>query len=139
MLAGLLMRLGLGQVHSVGDVLDDEILAKPEIQEAIRTGGNASLDLEIVNVDRSTLGRLGGAIAKQYGDKGFPGSIDINFTVRPGRERASPCCCGGACSGPKSLAQVFIASWSFHCVFLFGMAELKNGVAKIRLMKVVLL
>lgn len=69
-------------MHSVGEVLDDEILARPEIQEAIRTGGTVSLDLDIVNVDRSTLGRLGGAISKEYGDKGFPGSININFTVR---------------------------------------------------------
>ena len=37
---------------------------------------------DIVNVDRSTLGRLAGAIARQHGNLGFKGKIDLTFMGR---------------------------------------------------------
>lgn len=70
------------QVHSNGACLDDEILADPEIQEAIKNEGKVHREFDIVNTDRATLGRLGGAIAKQHGDSGFAGQISIDFKVR---------------------------------------------------------
>lgn len=69
------------QVHSNGACLDDEILADPEIQEAIKNEGKVHREFDIVNTDRATLGRLGGAIAKQHGDSGFAGQISIDFKV----------------------------------------------------------
>lgn len=57
-------------VHSNGHVLDDEILADKEVQEAIRTQGSVTKAYDIVNVDRSALGRVAGAVAKPYGDSG---------------------------------------------------------------------
>jgi glutamate synthase (ferredoxin) len=57
-------------VHSNGPVLDDEILADKEVQEAIRTQGSVTKAYDIVNVDRSALGRVAGAVAKPYGDSG---------------------------------------------------------------------
>ena len=69
------------QVHSNGACLDDEILADPEIQDAIKNEGKVHREFEIVNTDRATLGRLGGAIAKQHGDSGFAGEISIDFKV----------------------------------------------------------
>lgn len=57
-------------VHSNGPVLDDEILADKEVREAIRTQGSVTKSYDIVNVDRSALGRVAGAVAKPYGDAG---------------------------------------------------------------------
>ena len=70
------------QVHSNGACLDDEILADPEIQDAIKNEGKVHREFNIVNTDRATLGRIGGAIAKQHGDSGFAGQISIDFKVQ---------------------------------------------------------
>ncbi len=66
-------------VHSNGPVLDDEILADPEIQAAIRGQGTVSKTYRVVNTDRSVAARVSGTIAKQYGDNGFEGQITLNF------------------------------------------------------------
>lgn len=65
----------------MGPVLDDELLAMPEILEAIESGTDATVSMTINNVDRSSTGRLGGRVAKKYGDKGFPATISINMQV----------------------------------------------------------
>lgn len=75
----------LQQVHSNGPCLDDEILADPEIQDAIKNEGKVHRQFKIVNTDRATLGRIGGEIAKQHGDSGFAGQISIDF------EASRPC------------------------------------------------
>ena len=80
--AGLDGAVMLQQVHSNGACLDDELLADPEIQDAIKNEGKVHREFEIVNTDRATLGRLGGAIAKQHGDSGFAGQISIDFKVQ---------------------------------------------------------
>ncbi len=71
------------QVHSNGACLDDEILADPEVQEAIKNEGKVHRQFKIVNTDRATLGRIGGEIAKQHGDSGFAGQVSIDFEVHP--------------------------------------------------------
>lgn len=43
------------------------------LQAAIASGGSVSKEFDIINVDRSALGRVGGAIARKYGDSGFAG------------------------------------------------------------------
>jgi glutamate synthase (ferredoxin) len=58
-------------------VLDDEILADKEVQEAIRTQGSVTKAYDIVNVDRAALGRLAGAVAKPYGDSGGFGALAL--------------------------------------------------------------
>lgn len=88
------------QVHSNGPCLDDEILADPEVQDAIKNEGKVHREFDIVNTDRATLGRLGGAIAKQHGDSGFAGQISIDFKVFC----TSPSQCITLAS-PKSLGQ----------------------------------
>ncbi len=65
----------------MGAVLDDDLLAMPEIQQAIESGTDASVSITINNVDRSSTGRLGGRVAAKYGDKGFPATININMQV----------------------------------------------------------
>ena len=71
----------VAQVHTNGKMLDDEILADPEVQDAIKNEGKVHRTYDIINVDRSTLGRVGGAVAKQHGDSGFAGKISIDFNV----------------------------------------------------------
>ncbi len=72
-------------VHSNGAVLDDEILADAEIQQAIATHGTISKAYRVVNTNRSLGARISGAIAKQYGDTGFSGQITLNFTGSVGQ------------------------------------------------------
>ena len=67
----------------MGPVLDNDLLAMPQIKEAIEHGTSTSVALTINNVDRSALGRLGGAVAAKYGDKRFPATLDINLEVGP--------------------------------------------------------
>lgn len=76
------------EVHDNGPQLDDEILADPAIQKAIETEGTVSRDYEIVNVDRSALGRVGGAVAKLYGDNRFKGTIELNLKGSAGQSFA---------------------------------------------------
>ena len=68
-------------MHSNGPCLDDEILADPEVQDAIKNEGKVHRKMKIVNTDRATLGRIGGAIAKIHGDSGFAGEVSIDFEV----------------------------------------------------------
>ncbi|XFA72324.1 glutamate synthase-related protein [Thermosynechococcaceae cyanobacterium Okahandja] len=66
-------------VHSNGPVLDDQILARPEVQAAISKQQTVELTLPIVNTDRTVGARIAGAIAKQYGNTGFEGQITLHF------------------------------------------------------------
>jgi glutamate synthase (ferredoxin) len=66
-------------VHSNGVVLDDEILADPEITKAINNQGAITKEFKIINTDRSVGARVSGAIASLYGDNGFEGEITLNF------------------------------------------------------------
>ena len=72
-------------VHSNGAVLDDEILANPDIQAAIQRQGSITLAVDIVNTDRAVGARIAGAIAKQYGNAGFEGQINLNFKGSAGQ------------------------------------------------------
>ncbi|MBF2073030.1 MAG: glutamate synthase large subunit [Synechococcales cyanobacterium C42_A2020_086] len=72
-------------VHSNGPVLDDEILADPEIQTAIREQTSLTKSYRVVNTDRAVGARVAGAIAKQYGDTGFSGHITLNFQGSAGQ------------------------------------------------------
>jgi glutamate synthase domain-containing protein 3 len=42
--------------------------------------GSVSKSYDIINVDRSALGRVAGAIAKPYGDNGFKGAVNLKLT-----------------------------------------------------------
>ncbi|WP_219884771.1 glutamate synthase large subunit [Merismopedia glauca] len=66
-------------VHSNGAVLDDEILADPEIQSAIANQSTVTKSITAINTDRTIGARLAGAIASQYGNNGFSGQINLNF------------------------------------------------------------
>jgi glutamate synthase (ferredoxin) len=71
--------LNHGDVHGNGFVLDDEILADEDIQFAIANQQTGTKQMKVVNTDRSVGARVSGAIAKQYGNNGFGGKINLDF------------------------------------------------------------
>ena len=75
-------------VHGNGPVLDDGLLADPEVVAAIEGEGTVSRSLPICNLDRAALGRLGGAVARLHGDSGFAGSIDLDLHGSAGQSFA---------------------------------------------------
>jgi len=79
-----------GQVHGNGPVLDDEILADSEVQDAIKNEGSIHRKFKILNTDRATLGRVGGAVAKLHGDSGFAGSLSFDMEVILHDEASAP-------------------------------------------------
>jgi glutamate synthase (ferredoxin) len=54
-------------VHDIGPVWDDEVLADPEVQAAIRDNGTVRREYVVTNQNRSVLGRIGGAVARVHG------------------------------------------------------------------------
>ncbi|MEL7505811.1 MAG: glutamate synthase large subunit [Cyanobacteria bacterium J06554_1] len=68
-----------GDINSNGPVLDDTLLADAEIQQAIAKQGDVSKTFDVINTDRSVGTRVSGAIAKQYGNTGFAGSLNFTF------------------------------------------------------------
>ncbi|MEM7793334.1 MAG: glutamate synthase large subunit [Cyanobacteria bacterium P01_C01_bin.118] len=68
-----------GDVNSNGLVLDDTILADADIQQTIANQGELSKTFAVVNTDRSVGARVSGAIAKQYGNTGFTGTLNLTF------------------------------------------------------------
>ncbi|CAA0812826.1 Ferredoxin-dependent glutamate synthase 1-chloroplastic/mitochondrial [Striga hermonthica] len=76
------------EVHSNGLVLDDTLLADPEIAKAIDNETVVNKSVKIYNVDRAVCGRIGGVIAKRYGDTGFAGQLNITFNGSAGQSFA---------------------------------------------------
>jgi glutamate synthase (ferredoxin) len=74
-----------GEVHSNGPVFDDELLADAEIQAAIQNQGSVTKSHHLVNTDRTVATRLSGVIAQKYGNNGFEGQINLNFTGSAGQ------------------------------------------------------
>lgn len=68
-------------MHSNGPVLDDEVLADPEVQAAIKEEGSVHRKFSIVNTDRAAFGRVGGAVARLHGDSGFAGTLSFDLEV----------------------------------------------------------
>jgi glutamate synthase (ferredoxin) len=71
--------------HSNGAVLDDEILADLEVEEAITNQTDLSKSYKIVNTDRSVGTRVSGAIAKQYGNSGLASNLHLKFIGAAGQ------------------------------------------------------
>ncbi|KAM3690857.1 hypothetical protein ACJW30_09G152400 [Castanea mollissima] len=75
-------------VHTNGPVLDDVLLADPEISDAIDNEKVIHKNVNIYNVDRAACGRIAGVIAKKYGDTGFAGQLNITFVGSAGQSFA---------------------------------------------------
>ncbi|WP_008317239.1 glutamate synthase large subunit [Leptolyngbya sp. PCC 6406] len=74
-----------GDIHSNGPVLDDQILADPEVKTAIANQGTVQKTYKVVNTDRTLGARVAGAIARQYGNGGFEGQLDFTFEGSAGQ------------------------------------------------------
>jgi len=118
-------------VHGNGPQLDDELLADPEVQAAIRDEGSVHRKLAIANTDRTALGRVGGAIARLHGDSGFAGTVSLELEARgprsgPGRARwlcaGCPWCACRACAQVRTTTSRpgRVAAWSGVCAAARG-------------------
>ncbi|KAF8043734.1 hypothetical protein BT93_A1910 [Corymbia citriodora subsp. variegata] len=76
------------EVHTNGPVLEDVVLADPEISDAIENEKVVSKTFSINNVDRAVCGRVAGVVAKKYGDTGFAGQLNITFLGSAGQSFA---------------------------------------------------
>lgn len=74
-----------GPVHTNGPVLDDELLQDVEIQQALQKQTAVAKTVGVVNTDRSVGARIAGAIAKQYGNTGFTGQLNLTFEGSAGQ------------------------------------------------------
>ncbi|GIL47362.1 hypothetical protein Vafri_4198, partial [Volvox africanus] len=73
------------EVHDNGPQLDDRILADPDVMDAIVNEKAVQKSFEIINTDRSALGRVAGVIAKHHGDNGFAGAVRLTLTGSGGQ------------------------------------------------------
>ncbi|ACK69910.1 Glutamate synthase (ferredoxin) [Gloeothece citriformis PCC 7424] len=73
------------EVHSNGDVLDDEILGDPDIIQAIEQQKTVELEVAVLNTHRTVGARIAGVIAKKYGNDGFTGELTLKFKGAAGQ------------------------------------------------------
>ena len=71
--------------HGNGPILEDQLLADPEVMAAIEGHGRVARTLAIVNTDRSVGARLAGEIAARHGNRGFQGQLDLRFEGAAGQ------------------------------------------------------
>ena len=72
-------------VHTNGEVLDDILLAKTMIVNAINNQSNIIQDVNIINTDRCVGARISGLITKMYGKDKFNGNLQLNFNGSAGQ------------------------------------------------------
>ena len=71
--------------HGNGPILEDALLADAELVAAIEGHGRLARSLAIVNTDRSVGTRIAGEIAARHGNRGFAGSLDLQFQGAAGQ------------------------------------------------------
>ena len=72
-------------VHGNGVVLDDKLLQKNSIINAINTQSNIIHNIDIINTDRCVGARISGLITKMYGRDNFNGNLQLNFSGSAGQ------------------------------------------------------
>jgi len=77
--------------HSQTNTLDDELLAREDVQRAIRDHAHMTVESSITNVDRTASARITGEIAKLHGNKGWRGSLHLIFTGCAGQSFGFAC------------------------------------------------
>ncbi|QNI53053.1 ferredoxin-dependent glutamate synthase [Synechococcus sp. BIOS-E4-1] len=73
------------EAHGNGPILEDQLLADPELMAAIESQRSIRRTVEIINTDRSVCARLAGEIAQRYGNRGFLGQLDLTFRGAAGQ------------------------------------------------------
>nr|YP_009122251.1 ferredoxin-dependent glutamate synthase [Vertebrata lanosa]AJH66009.1 ferredoxin-dependent glutamate synthase [Vertebrata lanosa] len=80
--------------HSNGNVLDDDILSDHKFLNAINSELNFTKNIQVSNIDRSIGARISGFIAKEYSERSFRGSLQINFLGTAGQSFGAFICNG---------------------------------------------
>ncbi len=73
------------EAHGNGPILEDQLLADPELLAAIESQQSIRRTVEIINTDRSVCARLAGEIAQRHGNRGFLGQLDLTFRGAAGQ------------------------------------------------------
>ena len=73
------------EAHGNGVILEDQLLADPELMAVLEGHGRLARTLAIVNTDRSVGARLGGEIAARHGNTGFQGQLDLTYEGAAGQ------------------------------------------------------
>ena len=73
------------EAHGNGVILEDQLLADPELLAAMEGHGSLERTLAIVNTDRSVGARLAGEIAARHGNTGFQGQLNLTFEGAAGQ------------------------------------------------------
>lgn len=76
-------------VHDNGKVLDDALLDDPDILNAIEAQLDIVKQVSISNTDRCVGARISGILAKKYGNYGFMGNLQLNFSGVAGQSFGS--------------------------------------------------
>ncbi|KAG2493454.1 hypothetical protein HYH03_008271 [Edaphochlamys debaryana] len=73
------------EVHDNGPQLDDRVIADADVMAAIQGHKSVAKSYDIINIDRSAMGRVAGVIAKHHGDNGFNGRVALTLTGSGGQ------------------------------------------------------
>ena len=84
------------EAHGNGAILEDQLLADPELMAAIEHHGRVARTVAIQNTDRSVCARLAGEIAARHGNKGFRGQLQLSFEGAAGQSFGAFCVQGMA-------------------------------------------
>ena len=81
----------LPYVHAQQNTLDDELLARDDVQRAIYEHEHVTVHSSISNVDRTAAARISGAIAKAHGNRGWRGSLHLIYEGCTGQSFGFAC------------------------------------------------
>jgi len=77
--------------HSQTGVLDDELLARDDVQAAIYQHEHVVVESSICNTDRTATARITGKVAEAHGNRGWRGSLHLIFTGCAGQSFGFAC------------------------------------------------
>jgi glutamate synthase (ferredoxin) len=81
----------LAKPHAQTETLDDELLEREDVQDAIYKNKDVVVEANICNLDRSATARITGAIAKEHGNRGWTGSLHLIYTGCAGQSFGFAC------------------------------------------------
>jgi len=79
------------ETHAQQGTLDDELMGRRDVQQAIERHEKATVHSAICNTDRAATSRITGAIAKRHGNAGWRGSLHFIFTGCAGQSFGFSC------------------------------------------------
>jgi glutamate synthase (ferredoxin) len=81
----------LEKPHTQMDTLDDELLAREDVQRAINNHEHVTVESPINNLDRCATARVTGTVAKLHGNRNWRGSLHFIFTGCAGQSFGFAC------------------------------------------------